>query len=67
MKKVNFKDWEVGKRYFIKCGIWQGNLIYCGLSGKKYIFTFGTLDTWKDSFNICAAKSNIKCYEMEVK
>lgn len=69
MKKVQFKDWEIGKRYFVKCGIWQGDLIYCGLQLKKMqpLFTFGTLETWRESFNISAAKSNIKCYELEVK
>lgn len=66
MKKVQFKDWQIGKRYFVKSGIWQGNLIYCGLQGKKMypLFTFGNLDTWKENFNIHAAKSNISCYEI---
>ena len=66
MKRVAFKDWQVGKRYFVKCGIWQGNLIYCGLQGlKRYpLFTYGTLETWKENINIHAAKSNIKCYEL---
>ena len=71
MKRVQFKDWEIGKCYFVKSGIWQGNLIYCGLQakGKKVmpLFTFGTLDTWKVSMNIHTAKSNINCYEIENK
>lgn len=70
MKRVQFKDLEVGKRYFVKCGIWQGNMMYCGLrSGwgskiAKPFFTFGTLETWKENFNIHSAKSNIKVYEL---
>jgi len=59
----------VGQKYFVKCGIWQGNVLYCGqaLNGRrlKYLFTFGpTVESWKDNMNLFSVKTNLKVYRI---
>ena len=61
---------EVGKRYFVQLGIWQGNVLYCGecLDGKrkKLRFTFGsTVESWKDNMNLVGSKSNFKVFVID--
>ena len=69
MKKVKFDSLEVGKKYFTKCGIWQGITTYVGseIVGKRvyYRFTFGNVDNWRKQFGHFCTKSNIKVYEKE--
>ena len=61
---------EVGKKYRVYCGVWSGDLIYCGtvtISAHhiEYLFTYGkTVEDWHNSFNICACKSKIKVFEI---
>lgn len=62
----------IGKKYLIDQGFWgRAKLIYCGTvkEGKrlKYRFTYGkTVESWINSFNFVACKSNFKILE-EVK
>lgn len=67
LKKVNFDNLEVGKTYFVRCGIWQGITTYVGpcVVGKriKYRFTYGSVDNWKNQFGHLETKSGIKVYE----
>lgn len=67
-KRIKFEDLVIGKEYFVECGIWQANVIYCGLKkqGKRMLpyFTFGKcVEDWKNNFGIHSAKSNLKIYE----
>lgn len=68
MKKVTFDDLVVGQKYYVECGMWSGNTVFCGsfLDGKrtKYRFTFGTLENWLNQWNIVSCKSNLKVYEL---
>ena len=59
--------WEVGKAYYVECGIWKGRVEYVGAFpiGKriKHIFTFGDSANWKNQFNLIDTKSHFKVYE----
>lgn len=62
----NFENLEIGKKYFVVCGIWCANAIYCGhvINKKEYTFTFGnSVNEWKNNFNISSCKSNIEVFE----
>ena len=74
MKRVKFEELEIGREYFVKCGIWQSVVTYVGMISRGRsnvacpLFTFGpSIDEWQDNINIHSAKSNIKVYELDIK
>ena len=66
-KRVKVENCVRGQRYYVECGIWQATVLYVGLVGKKYLFTFGDdVNYWEHQLNICSFKSRLKVYELEV-
>lgn len=59
--------WEIGKKYYVICGIWRGRVAYVGevRTGNriKHEFTFGSLENCDEQFSIVSAKSNLRVYE----
>ena len=70
MRKIGKRvtDWEIGKKYFVVCGIWRGNVTYVGEIRQgnriKHEFVFGNLDEYEKQFSIVSAKSNLRVYEV---
>lgn len=66
MKRIyDFESLVIGEKYFVKSGIWSGNVTYCGQVAEpnKYVFCFGDdAESWRTRFNITACKSNLKVY-----
>lgn len=67
-KRVPSYAWEVGRVYYVECGIWKGRVEYVGALpvGKriKHIFTFGSSVNWESQFNLIDTKSHFKVYEV---
>lgn len=61
------KEWVIGRKYYVVCGIWRGHVVYVGtvLEGNriKHEFTFGSLENRDSQFSIVSAKSNLRVYE----
>lgn len=63
----DFNNLVIGKSYFVTDGFWSGVMIYCGHvhNIRKFTFTFGdSVDSWVNSFCLCAFKSNLEVYEV---
>lgn len=51
----------IGSHYNVKCGIWElSDMVYVGSEDKKYRFTCGNLENWKNQYCILAPKSRLK-------
>lgn len=68
-KTKRVTEWEIGKKYYIECGIWRGHVVYVGEvrvgNRIKHEFTFGSLESRESQFSIVSAKSNLRVYECE--
>lgn len=65
--RVKIEDLEIGKEYYVECGIWQTLATFVCFETKgnrTYLrFTIGELENWKNQFGLHATKSNFKVYE----
>lgn len=61
------KEWTIGRKYYVVCGIWRGHVTYVGTIREgnriKHEFTFGSLESRNSQFSIVSAKSNLRVYE----
>lgn len=74
-RKVNFKDLVIGKKYnvMLNGSVWTSSpltLTYVGIKSKRYgrpeyWFTFGTVETYLHSFNLCSTKYRLHITEVE--
>ena len=72
--KVNVNDLVIGKKYnvLLNGSVWTSRplqLTYIGVKSKsygrpEYWFTFGTVETWQTSFNLCSTKSRLHITEV---
>lgn len=73
--KVNVKDLVIGKKYnvLLNGSVWTSRpitLTYVGVKSKsygrhEYWFTFGTVENYFHSFNLCSTKSRLYITEVE--
>lgn len=66
---LDFSLLEVGRMYFVKCGIWQGYFLFCGCDQVKkriyYRFSVGqNVEDWVHSFNIYTLKRRIQVFQL---
>lgn len=68
LKKIDVSQLVAGRRYFVECGIWSGNVAFVRSEKSKsrtyYRFTFAdNVDNWLNDFGIIGTKSNLKIFE----
>ena len=61
------KEWTIGQKYYVVCGMWRGFVTYVGTVREgnriKHEFVFGNREEYDSQFSIVSAKSNLKVYE----